>query len=456
MLGHPLSQLLAFALTFSTSAAFYKGFNYGSTLSNGAVMTESDYKSQFATAKALVGAPGFTSARLYTSIQGGTSNSYSDAFPAAVAEDTSLLLGIWASSGQTTIDNELTAIKSAIGALGSSFTSRVVAISVGSEDLYRDSVIGQQNNAGVGAGPSTIVSYIKQVKSALSGTGLANVPIGHVDTWTAWVNSSNDAVISASDWIGMDAYPYFQNTMPNSISDGKSLFQSALQQTEAAANGKPVWITETGWPVSGATENLAVPSLKNAQTYWDEVGCNLLFGHYNTYWYTLQDANPVTPNPSFGVVGGTLSTTPLYNLSCSAGPPSSTSAVSSVSTVSSTSSTSTSVPSSSPVSTSVATVISVSSTTPVSSETTPVTVSSLPAVTQIETVTTYQCSSTMSTMAPSVAALSTSHASAVLTGTGLAHSTSPAAATFTGAANTRASSPLAMVGGLVAAVVAAL
>lgn len=76
-------------------------------------------------------------------------------------------------------------------------------------------------------------------------------------------------------------------------------------------------LTSSRWPVSGDTENQAVPSLANAKTYWDQVGCNRLFGKINTYWYTLQDAYPTTPNPSFGVVGSALSTTPLFDLSCS-------------------------------------------------------------------------------------------------------------------------------------------
>ena len=115
----------------------------------------------------------------------------------------------------------------------------------------------------------------------------------------------------------MDAYPYFQNTMTNPISDGYSLFDAAYEATIGAAGGKPVWVTETGWPVSGDTSGDAVPSPANAQTYWDQVGCGLLFGKTNTWWFTLQDAYPTTPNPSFGIVGTTLSDTPLYDLSCS-------------------------------------------------------------------------------------------------------------------------------------------
>jgi glucan endo-1,3-beta-D-glucosidase len=155
---------------------------------------------------------------------------------------------------------------------------------------------------------------------------LSGTPIGHVDTWTAWVNGSNQAVINACDWIGVDAYPYFQNTQSNGIENGKSLFEAALSDTQAAVGGKELWITETGWPVSGSTQNLAVPSTENAKKYWDEVGCPR-FGKVNTWWFTLQDATPTTPNPSFGLVGAG-SDTPLFDLSCdgaSPGPSSSSS-----------------------------------------------------------------------------------------------------------------------------------
>lgn len=190
-------------------------------------------------------------------------------------------------------------------------------ISIGSEDLYRNSPQGIAAGSYVGAEPATIVDYISQVRSTIAGTALSGAQLGHVDTWTAWVNSSNNVVASACDWIGVDAYPYFQNTMVNDIGVGASLFDSALSQTQSAVGGKPVWVTETGWPVSGKTEGQAEATLDNAKSYWDSVGCEKLFGNVNTWWYTLQDAAPSTPNPSFGVVGSTLSTTPLYDLSCS-------------------------------------------------------------------------------------------------------------------------------------------
>jgi glucan endo-1,3-beta-D-glucosidase len=152
--------------------------------------------------------------------QGGTADSPIQAIPAAISTKTSLLLGLWASAGDASFANEITALKSAIATYGSQLGSGglVAGISVGSEDLYRISPTGILNKENPGVGPDVLVGYIKQVRDAIAGTPLSGVPVGHVDTWTAWVNASNDAVISASDFLGVDAYPYFQVTSPLDIS----------------------------------------------------------------------------------------------------------------------------------------------------------------------------------------------------------------------------------------------
>lgn len=176
----------AAALVATVSAQTYQGFNYGASFTSGAAKQTSDFQNEFTTAQNLVGHKGFTSARLYTMIQGGTTNTPISAIQAAINTKTSLLLGLWGSAGQASIDNEIAALKSAISTYGTAFTDLIAGISVGSEDLYRITPTGIQNKAGVGAGPDEITSYIKQVRQAISGTGAAKAPIGHVDTWTAW------------------------------------------------------------------------------------------------------------------------------------------------------------------------------------------------------------------------------------------------------------------------------
>lgn len=276
----------------SLVSAQINGFNYASSKTDGSAKSQADFEAEFAAAKALSGGTAFNSARLYTCIQAGTTNTPILAIPAAIAQDTTLLLGLWASAGEANFAQEIAALKAAISQYGTAFTSRVVGISVGSEDLYRTSTIGIAAMAGVGTTPDVLVNYISQVRSALAGTGLSSTKITHVDTYNAYTNSSNSAVINAIDFISIDAYPYFQAEMANSIANGASLFNTAYEEVVAVAGSKDIWVTETGWPVSGDNQGAAVASVANAKTYWDEVGCGQLFGKVNTYWYILQDAIP--------------------------------------------------------------------------------------------------------------------------------------------------------------------
>ncbi|KAK8929792.1 putative glucan endo-1,3-beta-glucosidase eglC [Metarhizium anisopliae] len=310
------SRLLSLATAVSGAAAAFQGFNYGSTFTDGRPKAQTDFENEFKTAAGLEGTNGgFTSARLYTMVQAGTGNDVISAIPAAISTKTSLLLGLWASAGQASFNNELAALKKTIDQYCGQLDGLIAGISVGSEDLYRISPTGQAASPDPGASPTQLVNYIKEVRDTIKGSCLETAPIGHVDTWTAYVNETNKPVIDAIDWVGMDAYPYYENTKPNGIENAAKLFQAAIDNTQGASGGKPIWITETGWPVSGPKEASAVPGVEEAQTFWREVGCPR-FGNVNVWWFTLQDGAPTIPSPAFGVIGSTLTTKPLYDLSC--------------------------------------------------------------------------------------------------------------------------------------------
>ncbi|KAF2104883.1 glycoside hydrolase, partial [Rhizodiscina lignyota] len=304
----PAKFLWALAAIPSVLSATIQGFNYGSQ-----GMNQETFVQRFQLAQNLDNTGSrFSAARLYTMIEDGTVNTPISAFAAAIATKTRLLLGIWCSAGQAAVTNEIDAFVSALQQYGSDLTDLLDGISVGSEDLYRISPTGLENHSDPGADPDTLVEYINQLKAAIAGTSAAGVPIGHVDTWTAWVNNSNQAVVVACDWIGVDGYPYWQTVNDNDISNAKQLFFDSYDATVDAASGKPVWVTETGWAVDGPTENAAVANIANAKRYWDEVGC-ALFGKTNVWWYTLEDAGAV---PSFGIVGSSLTNPPLFDLTC--------------------------------------------------------------------------------------------------------------------------------------------
>ncbi|KAK8128971.1 glycoside hydrolase family 17 protein [Apiospora sp. TS-2023a] len=298
----------------SLASAQLKGFNYGSTNNDGSCRGYDDFVRFFTEAKNLAGTSGFTAARLYTSVQCGTAADPIAAFRAAIDTQTSILVGLWASAGRPSYENELNALLRGVRELGAPLADRIVGISVGSEDLYRSSPQGVANNAGAGATGAEIEGYIGWLRDWVRGTPLESKPVGHVDTWTAWILPENRGVANSVNFLGHNSFPYFETTRANSIDQAADNFWSALAQTESVSGGKEVWVTETGWPHVGPNSGAAVANLDNARRYWREVGCRL-FGSRNTFWYTLKDANTAQTDISFAVTP-LGSSTPYFDLAC--------------------------------------------------------------------------------------------------------------------------------------------
>ena len=275
----------------SDTGGAHKGYNYGAK-TNGAA---TDFATEFAAAQKLTA--GFNSARLYTMVEDGTTDTPSSAFEAAINTGTTLLLGIWCSAGQTTVTNELNALAAALKQYPK-LNALVVGISVGSEDLYR-------NPSGTGASAATILSYISQTRTAMKTAGVS-WQLGHVDTANIWQGSDGQSIIDKIDWIGADVYPYYSSGSPSSLSD----FTSGMA---VIPNSKPVWVTETGWPTSGTfASTSSVSGTQNAQTYWKTVGCGHLFGATNTWWYTFYDGDVPLPFGVSSSAGGNAK----YTLAC--------------------------------------------------------------------------------------------------------------------------------------------
>ncbi|EMF08721.1 glycoside hydrolase family 17 protein [Sphaerulina musiva SO2202] len=305
--------LLAGLAGLSFAQDIIRGFNSGGIGPNG-VKSQQDFEAEFNKMKNLPGTSGFTSARLFTTIQANTANDPTLAIPAAISTKTSLLLGLWASAGQDAFNQELTALRRAVDQYGQAFTDLIVGISVGSEDLYRVTPTGIANQAGIGSSPDELVKYIQQTRDKLDGHDDLKKKIGHVDTWTAWINATNFPVTAAVDWIGMDGYPYYETVNDNTIDNAGNLFFVSYNTTLTVSQGKPVWITETGWPVAGPKSGAADATVDNAKKYWDAVACRLL-GNVNTWWFTMDDTKKDPNEISFSVLKPGLGD-PLFDLAC--------------------------------------------------------------------------------------------------------------------------------------------
>ncbi|KAM4057009.1 putative glucan endo-1,3-beta-glucosidase eglC [Hirsutella rhossiliensis] len=299
------------------AAQNFIGFNSGATLDDYKAKQESDFLAEFKAAKQLPGTDGkFTTVRLFTTRQANTKDDPIAAFSAAVQTNTSILLGVWA-SGTKNISDEISAMNKAIEEHGKSLTDLIVGCSIGSEDVYRNSDLGKKNKAGVGNTPDALVEFIKQWRDAFNNTALRNVPVGHVDTWDVWPNKEMKPLIDAVDWIGLDAYSYYMSDQNNDITNIVELFDNSLNSTQSVADGKPIWLTEIGWPSSGPKWNNGIPSIKNAKYFWDTIGCGKLFNKMPTFWYILRDSNPEN-KMKFAITEKDNLQKPLFDLSCPA------------------------------------------------------------------------------------------------------------------------------------------
>lgn len=155
-------------LALASVAYAQQGFNIAAYKPDGSDKLTADWVNNFNVMKSLPGTGGaFKYARVYAS---SDFNTLQNAVPAAMQTGVKLLAGVWATDA-THYSNEKAALVAAIKAHG---TSWLYAISVGSEDLYRGDISAQN-----------MANEINEVRNIVRGMGV-NVPVGHVDTWTAW------------------------------------------------------------------------------------------------------------------------------------------------------------------------------------------------------------------------------------------------------------------------------
>jgi len=164
------SYALALAASIASANAYWSGFNVQSTLADGSCKTQADWEKDFNTMKALPGAR--TSMRVYAS---SDCNTLVNAVPAALATGGQILVGVW-TEDSAHFEAEKQALLSAVQTYGFDW---IVAVSVGSEDLYRGDTTA-----------STLAQQIYDVRGMLSTVSgySTSIQVGHVDTWTAWVD----------------------------------------------------------------------------------------------------------------------------------------------------------------------------------------------------------------------------------------------------------------------------
>jgi exo-beta-1,3-glucanase (GH17 family) len=150
-------------------------------------------------------------------------------------------IGAWLSSDSVANGQEIARLIS-VGQAG-----QADLLIVGSEVLLRGDLTEGQ-----------LIGYINQVKQAVPG-----VPVATADVYSEFL--AHPAVVAAGDVVLANFYPYWEGI---DVQQAMAHVHSQYQQLKAAAPGKQVLVSESGWPSGGNAVGDAVPSPENASFYF--------------------------------------------------------------------------------------------------------------------------------------------------------------------------------------------
>ena len=103
-----------------------------------------------------------------------------------------------------------------------------------------------------------LIDYIERAQQ-----GVSNAPVGYVDAYFEF--EVHPRITAACDVILANCYPFWEGCpAEHALLYMKEMFRRA----QRAANGKPVIVSETGWPNIGTATDGAVPSFENAIKYF--------------------------------------------------------------------------------------------------------------------------------------------------------------------------------------------
>ena len=153
------------------------------------------------------------------------------------------LVGAWLSDDKDDNEKEIEAL------IALAKAGNVDVAAVGNEVLYRNDLSLEE-----------LLGYIKRVKEALSGL---DIPVGYVDAYYEFAR--HPELVENSDVVLANLYPYWEGCP---IEYALGHMQAMYGQAVDAAQGKPIIITETGWPSEGGGLKGALTGPEAAMKYF--------------------------------------------------------------------------------------------------------------------------------------------------------------------------------------------
>ena len=161
----------------------------------------------------------------------------------AIAREKGLktLVGVWLDDDKEHNEQELQ------NAIRLAREGHVDILGVGNEVLLRGDLTEDE-----------LLDYIRRAREAAPG-----VEVGYVDAYFEFAD--HPRITAACDVVLANCYPFWEGCpAEHALLYMKEMYRTAV----AAAGGKRVIVSETGWPNIGTPEGAAVPSFENAIKYF--------------------------------------------------------------------------------------------------------------------------------------------------------------------------------------------
>ncbi len=153
------------------------------------------------------------------------------------------LVGAWLGTDRAINEREIE------GVIAVARAGHADIVAVGNEVMLREDLTEDE-----------LIGYLQRVKDALPG-----VKVGYVDAY--YLFEKHPRITAVCDVLLTNCYPFWEGCP---LDQAIAYMQSMVQRTQAVAGGKPVIISETGWPDKGTAFHGAVPSKVGAMRYFVE------------------------------------------------------------------------------------------------------------------------------------------------------------------------------------------
>lgn len=156
------------------------------------------------------------------------------------------------------------------------YKEQVLAITVGSESLYRGTFTANQ-----------LVAKIADMRKAAP-----QFRYGTADSWNKYNDGTADPVVRVADVLLVNAFAYWQGAaINNAVNVFNSDINQAFSHIKAIAGSHKVelWVGETGWPTQGNQYEAAVPGLQSAEAFYHNGVCAKVKGGVNVFYFEAFD-----------------------------------------------------------------------------------------------------------------------------------------------------------------------